>query len=122
MGGFSPQLFSSNSMSHESSLRSASVFLLLLRLLSRNRLALRIQLHPEGQTHFGKYFFDLVERFPSEIFGLQHFSLGLLDQFADRLDVGVLEAVVGPHGKFQFPSVPLRDRLPLPLPPAVPRN
>jgi len=47
-------------------------------------------------------FLDLVERFAAEVFGLQHLVLALLDQFADGLDVRVLQAIVRTDGEFEF--------------------
>src|ERR1700730_5553343 len=51
----------------------------------------------QAQTHRGKDLFDLVQRLPPEIFRLQHLGFGLLHQFADRLNVGVLQAVIAAH-------------------------
>src|SRR5271156_2241654 len=61
-----------------------------------------IELHAQREAHLHQYIFDLVERFAAEVFGLQHFVLALLHEFADGLDVGVLQAVVGADGKFEF--------------------
>src|SRR5277367_4881965 len=61
-----------------------------------------IELHAQREAHLHQYIFDLVERFPAEVLGLQHFVLALFHEFADGLDVGVLQAVVGAHGKFQL--------------------
>ena len=47
-------------------------------------------------------FLDFVERFAAEIFGLEHFVFGLLHELAKVLDVGVLQAIVGAHGEFEF--------------------
>src|SRR5271165_490535 len=64
--------------------------------------AVFIELHAQREAHLHQYIFDLVERFAAEVFGLQHFVLALLHEFADGLDIGVLQAVVGTHGKFQL--------------------
>src|SRR5271165_229139 len=64
--------------------------------------AVFVELHAQREAHLHQYIFDLVERFAAEVFGLQHFVLALLHEFADGLDIGVLKAVVGTHGKFQL--------------------
>ena len=51
--------------------------------------------------------FDLVKGFSAEILGFQHFPLGLLHQFADSFDFGVLEAVDGPHRELEFAYRPI---------------
>src|ERR1700674_5445660 len=56
-----------------------------------------IEFHAQRQTHAGQDFLDFVERFSPEVLGLQHFVLGFLNQLANRLDVGVLQAIVGAH-------------------------
>src|SRR3954468_16786377 len=67
---------------------------LLPRLSLRSRRGVVVELHPEGEAHAGQDLLDLVERLPPEVLGLEHLSLGLLDELADGLDVRVLEAVV----------------------------
>src|SRR5215469_1317452 len=69
---------------------------------SRNRVAIFIDLHAERKTHLSKDFLDLVEALAAEVLGLQHLGLGLLDQLADGRDVGVLQAVVAAHRKFEL--------------------
>src|SRR5277367_2400674 len=64
--------------------------------------AVLIELHAQREAHLHQYIFDLVERFAAEVFGLQHFVLALLHEFADGLDVGVLQAIVGADGEFQL--------------------
>src|SRR6185369_3048965 len=51
----------------------------------------RIDAHTEQQAHVGENLFDLVERLAAEVLGTQHLGLGLLYQFPNGLDVGVLE-------------------------------
>src|ERR1700731_397970 len=64
--------------------------------------AVLVELHAQREAHLHQYIFDLVERFAAEVLGLQHFIFALLDEFANGLDVGVLQAVVGTHGKLEF--------------------
>ena len=61
-----------------------------------------VHFHAEGEAHARKDFLDLVERFPPEIFCLQHFGFSLRDQFANRSNIRVLEAIVRSDGKFQL--------------------
>src|ERR1700682_4971343 len=64
--------------------------------------AMLVELYAPAQTHFGEDFLDLVERLAAEVFRLQHFVLALLDQFADGLDIRVLQAIVRTDGEFEF--------------------
>src|SRR6267154_4312711 len=64
--------------------------------------AVLIELHAQREAHLHQYILDLVERFAAEVLGLQHFVFALLDELADGLDVGVLQAVVGAHGQLEF--------------------
>ena len=57
-------------------------------------LPLLVNLHAQREAHLGENFLDLVEALAAEVFGLEHLRFGLLHQFADGLDVGVLQAVV----------------------------
>src|SRR6185369_12333122 len=59
--------------------------------------SLLIELHPEMQPHRGEDFLDLVQRFASEVFGLEHVRLGLLDKLTDGSNIGVLKTVVRAH-------------------------
>ena len=61
-----------------------------------------IELHAQREAHLHQYILDLVERFAAEVFGLEHFVFALLNQFANGLDVRVLQAVVGAHGKLEL--------------------
>src|SRR6266436_4633633 len=61
-----------------------------------------VELHAQREAHLHQYILDLVERLAAKVLGLQHFVLALLHEFADGLDVGVLQAVVGAHGKFEL--------------------
>src|SRR5438105_9546941 len=54
-----------------------------------------LQLHAQGETHFGEYLLDFLQGFPAEVLGLEHLGFGLLHQVTDGLDVGVLQAVGG---------------------------
>src|SRR6266849_4116410 len=67
-----------------------------------NDAAVLVELHAQGEAHLHQYILDLVERLAAEVFGLQHFIFALLDELADGLDVGVLQAVVGAHGKLEL--------------------
>src|SRR5258707_4263857 len=64
--------------------------------------AVLVELHAQAEAHLHQYILDLVERFPAEVLGLQHFVFALLHELADGLDVGVLQAVVAAHGKLQL--------------------
>src|SRR6266404_8706234 len=74
----------------------------LVRSRSGNGITVLVDLHTEAQPHRGQDFFDLVQRLASEVLGLQHFGFGLLNQFADGLNVRVLQAVVAADGKLKF--------------------
>src|SRR5579864_3929927 len=69
---------------------------------SRNGVALIVNLHAQRETHGSKDFLDLIERLAAEVLGLEHLRFRLLHQFADRLDIRVLQAVVTAHRKLQF--------------------
>src|SRR3984885_14365561 len=56
-----------------------------------------LQPPPERQAPVGEDFLDLVEGLAAEVFDLEHVLLGALDQLADVLDVGVLQAVERAH-------------------------
>src|SRR6267154_4127754 len=64
--------------------------------------AVLVKLHAQREAHLHQYIFDLVERLAAEVFGLQHFIFALLDELANGLDIGVLQAVVGAHGKLEL--------------------
>src|SRR5580698_399705 len=66
------------------------------------RIALLVDLHSQTQAHRAQNFLDLVQRLAAEVLGLQHFGFGLLHQFANRLNVRVLQAIVAAHGEFKF--------------------
>src|ERR1700759_516216 len=69
---------------------------------TRNRVAVLVDLHAERETHLSKDFLDLVEALAAEVLRLQHLGFGLLDQLADRRDVGILQAVVAAHRKLKL--------------------
>ena len=64
--------------------------------------AVLVELHAEAQAHLVQDVLDLVERLAAEILGLEHFGFGLLHELAQVLDVGVLQAIVGAHGKLEL--------------------
>src|ERR1700674_953980 len=64
--------------------------------------AVFVELHAQREAHLHQDIFDLVERFAAEVFGLQHFIFALLDELANGLDIGVLQAVVRTHGKLEL--------------------
>src|SRR5581483_6984270 len=68
----------------------------------RDQTAVSIRLHAELQAHAMQDFLDFVERLAAEVLGPQHVLLGLLHQFADGLDSGVLKAVIRADGKLEF--------------------
>src|SRR5436190_17697408 len=61
---------------------------------SGNRIPLLVELHPEVETHTTQDVPNLAERLLAEILGGEHFPLRALHQIANRLDAGVLQAIV----------------------------
>ena len=61
-----------------------------------------VDLHAEREPHLGEDLLDLVEGLPAEVAGLEHLRFRLLDELADDVDAGVLEAVGRPHGELQL--------------------
>src|SRR5919197_622601 len=61
-----------------------------------------LQLHSQGEPHLREDLLDLLQRLAAEVLRLQHLGLGLLDEIADGLDVGVLEAVRGADGELEL--------------------
>src|SRR5262245_47160678 len=58
--------------------------------------------HAEAQPHRVQDFLDLVQTLPAEVLGFEHLALSLLNQLANRPDVRVLEAVVGPDRELEL--------------------
>src|SRR6185369_2342560 len=54
------------------------------------------------QSHGAEYLFDLVEGFAPEVARHQQFALGFLQQFPERLDVGIAQTIVGAHREFEM--------------------
>src|SRR3569833_501088 len=65
-------------------------------------MARRIGLHAEAEAHAVEDFLDFVERFASEVLRAQQLGFGFLHQLVDRLDAGVLQAVVRADGKLEL--------------------
>src|SRR5262249_39682217 len=65
-----------------------------------------LQLHAERKAHLGENFLDFLERLTAEVLRLEHFRFGALNEVADRLDVGLLQAVGGAHRKLQLVDRP----------------
>src|SRR5262249_51370995 len=63
--------------------------------------------HAESEPHLVQDLLDLVQRLATEVLGLEHLLLGLLDELAEITDVGVLEAVRGAHAEFQILDRPV---------------
>src|SRR4029077_3481424 len=61
-----------------------------------------VEFHAQREAHLHQYIFDLVERFATKVFSLQHLVLALLHELANGLNVGVLQAVVRAHRKLQL--------------------
>ena len=61
-----------------------------------------LQAHAQPQPQVRENELDLVERLPPEVLGAQHLRLALLDELADRADVGVLQAVGRAHGELEL--------------------
>ena len=53
-----------------------------------------IHFHAERKAHASKNFFDFIERLAAEVLRREHLGFSLGDEFANRADVGVLEAIV----------------------------
>src|SRR5215470_20328106 len=70
-----------------------------LRLRLLDEAALLVEFHAKAQSHRREDFLYFVQRLAAEILGLEHLRLGLLDQFPDSADVGILQAVIGADGK-----------------------
>ena len=64
-----------------------------LQLVAARRRFPAFELHSQRQVHLGQDFFDLFERLPTKILGLQHLRLTPLHQFTDVANVGVLQTV-----------------------------
>src|SRR5581483_1804773 len=64
--------------------------------------AVFVNFHPQRQPHGRQDLLDLVQRLAAEVLGLQHLVLSLLDELADGLDIGVLQAVVAAHGELKL--------------------
>src|SRR5882762_9829063 len=64
--------------------------------------AVLVELHAQAEAHLGQYIFDFIERLAAEVLGLQHFVFALLHEFANGLNIRVLQAVVRADGKLQF--------------------
>src|SRR5581483_9698831 len=64
--------------------------------------AVFVNFHPQRQPHGRQDLLDLVQRLAAEVLGLQHLVLSLLDEFADGLDIGVIQAVVAAHGELKL--------------------
>src|SRR5512137_748405 len=56
-----------------------------------------IHFHSQAQSHAAQDLFDLVERLPAEVLGLEHLAFGLLYHLRDGLNPGILEAVRRPY-------------------------
>src|SRR6185437_5588427 len=67
-----------------------------------DRIPLVVNPHPQRQAHLRQDLLDLVERLAAEVLRLQHLVLALLDELADGLDIGVLQAVVRAHAQLQL--------------------
>jgi hypothetical protein len=61
-----------------------------------------VQLHPQLEVEIGEEVFDLLERFATKVFGLEHLRLGLLHKVTNVLDVGVLKTVLRADRQFKL--------------------
>src|SRR5581483_6101113 len=92
-----------NKMSHSMNLRFEISDLRSLLLTGGLRdLAVLVNHHAEAEAHRGQDVLDFVQRLAAEILGLEHFGFGLLDEVADRLDIRVLQTVVGADREFKL--------------------
>jgi len=54
------------------------------------------------KSHSAEYLLDLVQRLSAEILRLEHLIFCLLDKFGNRLDIGILQAVVRTNRQFKL--------------------
>src|SRR3954465_13954415 len=66
-----------------------------------------VYFHAETQPHRGQDFFNLVQRLAAEILRFQHLGFGLLHEFANGLNVCVLQAVVAAPPKLELFNGPV---------------
>src|ERR1700676_1342294 len=103
--GFSPRRKPST-MKYRLPLQPDVLFRRRRRGLARQRrpdnAAVLVELHAQREAHLHQYIFDLVQGLAAEVLGLEHFVFALLHQFANGLDIRVLQAVVRAHGKLEF--------------------
>src|SRR5882724_1800182 len=64
--------------------------------------AVLVKLHTQREAHLHQYIFDFVERLAAEVLGLEHFVFAFLHEFANGLDVRILQAVVGTDRKLEL--------------------
>src|SRR6187402_2025283 len=61
-----------------------------------------VELHAKRETEGLELVLDFVERLLAEVAILEHLLLGLHGEFADRGDIGVVQAVRGANGELDF--------------------
>ena len=61
-----------------------------------------IHLHGKGQAHAREDFLNLVKGFAAKVLRFEHVGFTLGHQFPNISNVGVLQAVIGPHGELQL--------------------
>src|SRR3954453_3364697 len=61
-----------------------------------NWITLFVELHTEIETHTIQDILDLIQRLLPKIFRGQHLALGPLHEIANRTNVSILQAVIGP--------------------------
>ena len=69
---------------------------------SGHRVAVLVDLHAQDRPICARISLISFRLLAAEVLGLEHFGFGLLHQFADGLNVGVLEAVVAADRELQL--------------------
>src|ERR1700687_2088868 len=66
------------------------------------RIAILVDLHAKREAHLRQNLLDLIQRLAAEVLGLQDLGFSLLDEFADRGDIGILQAVVAANRELKL--------------------
>ena len=61
-----------------------------------------LKTHAQRQAHLSQNFLDLLQGLPTKVLRLQHLCLRTLNELADVLNVGSLEAICTPHRQLQL--------------------
>src|SRR5699024_5632389 len=74
-----------------------------------------IQLHSQSQATCGQDFFDLIERFATQVRGFEQFVFSTLNQIANVVDVFCFQAVGRAYGELEIIYRAQQDRVDLRL-------